>query len=49
MNEKVRVCCSICPYYEECGLLSKTRSECCQECPDYEDCEEFEEDEEELE
>ena len=40
------MCCSICPYYEECKVLNKTVGDCCQECPDYEDCREFHEDEE---
>jgi len=41
------MCCDICPYFDECSALNKTRSDCCQECPDYADCMEFEENEEE--
>lgn len=42
------MCCDVCPYYDECIALNKTRKECCQECPDYEDCAELEEDGEEM-
>jgi hypothetical protein len=35
------MCCDVCPYYDECKKLNKTREECCRECPDYEDCAEF--------
>lgn len=42
-----RICCDLCPYYDECKVLNKIRDGCCQECPDYEDCIELEENEEE--
>jgi hypothetical protein len=46
MRKRARMCCSICPYYDECKVLNKIGDECCQECPDYEDCLEFEDEEE---
>ncbi len=48
VRKRDSMCCDICPYYNECKALNKTRNECCQECPDYEDCTELEENEEEF-
>jgi hypothetical protein len=40
-KEKIKggkMCCEICPDYNDCEMAGYLKENCCEECPDYEEC-----------